>query len=96
LPEGFKYAEKVVKLYALRMKAFRDAKSHPLRTQPLHRAYQVERLQILLLIATLALMVAWLMGKATELAHRPASSLSSQNRPKPRRTIDDLRWPQIH
>jgi hypothetical protein len=32
----------------------------------LHRTYQVERLLILLLIATLALLVAWLMGKATE------------------------------
>ena len=36
----------------------------------IHRTYQVERLQILLLVATLALMVAWLMGKATELTRQ--------------------------
>jgi len=71
LPETFKHAEKVVKVYTLRMQieeAFRDVKSTRFGLSlELHRTYQVERLQILLLIATLALMVAWLMGKATEL-----------------------------
>ncbi len=48
--------------------AFRDVKSTRFGLSlELHRTYQVERLQILLLVATLALMVAWLMGKATEL-----------------------------
>ena len=48
--------------------AFRDVKSTRLGLSlEFHRTYQVERLQILLLVATLALMVAWLMGKATEL-----------------------------
>jgi hypothetical protein len=71
LPQSFKLAQKVVKLYALRMQieeAFRDVKSIRFGLSlELHRTYQVERLQILLLVATLALMVAWLMGKATEL-----------------------------
>jgi hypothetical protein len=71
LPEGFKLAQKVVKLYAFRMKieeAFRDLKSTRFGLSlELHRTYQVERLQVLLLVATLALMVTWLMGKATEL-----------------------------
>jgi hypothetical protein len=71
LPAGFKLAEKVVKLYALRMRieeAFRDLKSPRFGLSlELHRTYQVERLQVLLLIATLALMVAWLIGRATEI-----------------------------
>ncbi len=71
LPEGFKLAHKVVKLYALRMRieeAFRDLKSTRFGLSlEFHRTYHLERLQVLLLIATLALMVAWLMGKATEL-----------------------------
>ncbi|HEX2242728.1 MAG TPA: IS4 family transposase [Gammaproteobacteria bacterium] len=71
LSQGFKFAEKVVKLYALRMtieEAFRDLKSTRFGLSlELHHTYQLERLQVLLLIATLALMVAWLMGKATEL-----------------------------
>ncbi len=71
LPEGFKLAEKAVKLYALRMQieeAFRDLKSTRFGLSlELHRTYQLERLQVLLLIATLALIVAWLMGRATEI-----------------------------
>jgi hypothetical protein len=71
LPAGFKLAQKVVKLYAFRMKieqAFWDLKSTRFGLSlELHRTYQVERLQVLSLVATLALMVAWLMGKATEL-----------------------------
>ena len=86
MPEGFKHAEKVVKLYALRMKieeAFRDVKSTRFGLSlELHRTYQVERLQTLLLIATLALMVAWLMGKATELTgqHRHYQANTVRNR----------------
>ena len=70
LPEGFKLAEKVVKIYALRMRieeAFRDLKSTRFGLSlELHHTYQLERLQVLLLIASLALMVAWIIGKATE------------------------------
>jgi len=70
LPEGFKLAEKAVKLYALRMQieeAFRDLKSTRFGLSlELHHTYQLERLQVLLLIATLALMVAWIIGKATQ------------------------------
>jgi Transposase DDE domain len=70
LPEGFKLAEKAVKLYALRMQieeAFRDLKSTRFGLSlELHRTYQLERLQVLLLIATLALMVAWIIGKAAQ------------------------------
>jgi Transposase DDE domain len=71
LSQGFKLAEKVVKLYALRMtieEAFRDLNSTRFGLSlELHHTYQLDRLQMLLLIATLALRVAWLMGKATEL-----------------------------
>jgi hypothetical protein len=57
MPEGVQIEE-----------AFRDLKSTRFGLSlELHRTYQVERLQVLLLIATLALMVAWLLGKATEL-----------------------------
>jgi len=67
----FKFAKKIVGLYALRMQieeSFRDLKSTRFGLSlELHLTYQVERLQVLLLIAALALMVAWLMGKATEL-----------------------------
>ncbi|MGH8609224.1 MAG: IS4 family transposase [Gammaproteobacteria bacterium] len=86
LLEGFKLAEKVVKVYVLRMQieeAFRDVKSTRFGLSlELHRSYQVERLQILLLIATLALMVAWLMGKATELTgqHRHYQANTVRNR----------------
>ncbi|MGH8588758.1 MAG: hypothetical protein ACREXX_05285 [Gammaproteobacteria bacterium] len=102
LPEGFKHPEKVVKPYAFRMKieeAFRDVKSTRFGVSlELHRTYQVERLQILLLIATLALMVAWLMGKATELTgqHRHYQANTVRNRVVPStifvglQVIDDL------
>ncbi len=69
-----KLAKKVVALYTLRMQieeSFRDLKSTRFGLSlELHLTYQVERLQILLLIAALALMVAWLMGKATELTEQ--------------------------
>ncbi|MGH8507564.1 MAG: IS4 family transposase [Gammaproteobacteria bacterium] len=68
LSESFKLAEKAVTLYALRMQieeAFRDLKST--RFGLSLELHQLERLQVLLLIATLALTVAWLMGHATEL-----------------------------
>ena len=86
LPAGFKLAEKVVKCYALRMQieeAFRDLKSTRFGLSlELHRTYQVERLQVLLLIATLALMVAWLLGKAIEQTgqHRNYQANTVRNR----------------
>ena len=71
LPFSSTLAKKIVSLYELRMQieeSFRDLKSTRFGLSlELHLTYQVERLQILLLIAALALMVAWLMGKATEL-----------------------------
>ena len=64
-------AGKVVRLYGLRMQieeAFRDLKSTRFGLSlELHLTYQVQRLQVLILIAMLALLVAWIMGKATEL-----------------------------
>jgi hypothetical protein len=86
LPQGFKRAEKAVKLYALRMQieeAFRDLKSTRFGLSlELHHTYQLERLQVLLLIATLALIVAWLMGRATELTgqHRHYQANTVRNR----------------
>ena len=44
---------------------FRDVKRHRFGLSLVyHRTYSVERLQVLLLIATLALMVLWLLGMA--------------------------------
>ena len=61
-------AKKVVKLYRSRMQieeGFRDVKSHRFGLSlNYHRTESVERLQMLLLVATLALMVLWLMGMA--------------------------------
>ena len=71
LPFSSQLAGKLVKLYELRMQieeSFRDLKSTRFGLSlAFHLTWQVERLQVMLLIASLALMVAWLMGKATEL-----------------------------
>jgi len=71
LAPGSTLAKRVVEFYAMRMQieeSFRDLKSTRFGLSlELHLTYQVERLQVMLLIAVLALMVAWLMGKATEL-----------------------------
>ena len=70
LPDGARLAQKVVNLYRLRMQieeAFRDLKSLRFGLGlELHRSYQLQRLQVLLLIATLALLAAWILGKALE------------------------------
>jgi hypothetical protein len=93
LSEGFKLAGKAVKLYALRMQieeAFRDLKSTRFGLSlQLHHTYQLERLQVLLLIATLALMVAWIIGKATRHTgqHR---SLSGQYGARPCGPLHDI------
>lgn len=67
-------AKRVVEFYTLRVQieeSFRDLKSTRFGLSLEHHlTYQVERLQVMLLIATLALMVAWLMGKATELTEQ--------------------------
>ena len=71
LPPHSRLAQRVVEGYSQRMQieeAFRDLKSTRFGLSlALHRTWQVERLQVLLLIAHLALLVAWLLGKATEL-----------------------------
>jgi hypothetical protein len=71
LPATHSLAKHVVKIYSLRMQieeAFRDLKSTRFGLSlELHLTYQVERLQVLLLIATLALLVAWLIGRALEI-----------------------------
>lgn len=71
LKDGSKLAKKVVNAYRSRMQieeAFRDMKSVRFGLSlELHLTYQVERLQVLVLISALALLVAWLMGKAAEL-----------------------------
>jgi hypothetical protein len=70
LPEGFKHAEKVVRLYALRMKieeAFRDAKSIRFGLS-LELRYLPSRTPTdLVAHRDTGALVAWLMGKATEL-----------------------------
>lgn len=71
LPVSSKMAKKVVKIYRTRMQieeGFRDVKSHRFGlSMTYHRTASVERLQVLLLIATLALMVLWLLGMAVTL-----------------------------
>jgi len=68
LPVTSTLAKKAVKLYRLRMQieeGFRDVKSHRFGLSlNYHRTESVERLQMLLLIAALALMVLWLIGMA--------------------------------
>ncbi len=87
LPAGSKLAKKAVASYQLRMQieeAFRDLKSTRFGLSlELHLTYQEQRLQILLLIATLALWVAWLIGKALELTgqHRHYQANTVKNRP---------------
>jgi len=67
-------AKKVVDIYSLRMQieeGFRDVKSHRFGlSMTYHRTASVERLQVLLLIATLALMVLWIMGMAVTLLEK--------------------------
>ncbi len=51
--------------------SFRDLKSTRFGLSlEMHLTYREERLQVMLLIAALALMVAWLMGKATEVTEQ--------------------------
>jgi hypothetical protein len=67
LPSGFKFAHKVVQLYRRRMQieeSFRDIKSARFGLAlEFHRSRDPKRLAILLLIATLALLVLWLIGR---------------------------------
>lgn len=71
LPNTSTLAKKVVKIYRLRMQieeGFRDIKSHRFGLGlTYHRTSSVNRLQVLLLIATLAIVVLWLLGMATVL-----------------------------
>ena len=69
LPVTRTLAKQVVRLYRLRMsieEGFRDMKSHRFGLGlTYHRCASVERLQVLVFIASLALLVLWLMGTAT-------------------------------
>lgn len=69
LPVTSTFAKKVTQLYRLRMQieeGFRDVKSHRFGLGlTYHRTASVMRLQILLLLASLAMMVLWLLGLAT-------------------------------
>ncbi len=62
------FAKKTVKIYRLRMcieEGFRDIKSHRFGLGlTYHRISSANRLQVLLLIATLAIIVLWLLGMA--------------------------------
>lgn len=86
LPVTSKLAKKVVGLYSSRMEieeAFRDLKSRRYGIgYEYNRTRDLERLQILLLLGSLALMVIWLMGKATELTqqHRQYQANSIRDR----------------
>jgi hypothetical protein len=74
LPSLSTLAKKVVEAYTLRMQieeSFRDLKSTRFGLSlEMHLTYREDRLQVMLLIAALALMVAWLMGKATEVTEQ--------------------------
>ena len=69
LPVTIKFAKKITRLYKLRMQieeGFRDVKSHRFGLGlTYHRTSSVMRLQILLLLASLAMVVLWLLGLAT-------------------------------
>ena len=69
LPATRTLARQVVRLYRLRMsieEGFRDMKSHQFGLGlTYHRCASVERLQVLVFIASLALLVLWLVGTAT-------------------------------
>ena len=69
LPVTRTLARQVVRLYRLRMsieEGFRDMKSHQFGLGlTYHRYASVERLQVLVFIASLALLVLWLVGTAT-------------------------------
>ena len=82
----FQLAKKVVRLYRLRMQieeSFRVMKSERFGLgMNRHLTYQAQRLQVMVLIATLALMVLWLLGKVTENLgqHRGYQANSIQHR----------------
>jgi len=67
-----KFAKKITAIYKLRMQieeGFRDVKSHRFGLGlTYHRTASVMRLQILLLLANLAMVVLWLLGLATVLS----------------------------
>ena len=69
LPVTIKFAKKITRIYKLRMQieeGFRDVKSHRFGLGlTYHRTASVMRLQILLLLASLAMVVLWLLGLAT-------------------------------
>jgi len=69
LPVRFKFAKRITHIYKLRMQieeGFRDVKSHRFGLDlTYHRTSSVMRLQILLLLASLAMVVLWLLGLAT-------------------------------
>lgn len=74
LPITLKLAKKVVNIYRLRMQieeGFKDIKSHRFGLSlNYHRTKSVMRLQIILLISTLASIVFWLLGLATVISGR--------------------------
>jgi len=74
LPAHSKRAKQGVRLYVLRMQgeeAFRDLKSSRFGLSfEQSRTGDLERLQLLLLIAALAMLVLWLLGKAAELTQQ--------------------------
>lgn len=69
LPVSSKLAKQIVTIYRQRMQieeSFRDLKSHRFGLSlNYHRTTSVARLQVLLLLAHLALIVIWLLGQAT-------------------------------
>ena len=86
LPMGSKLAKRLVALYAMRMQieeAFRDIKSARFGLSLEYSGTrQLQRLRVLLLIGSLAMMLLWLLGKATELTdqHRQYQANSIKDR----------------
>lgn len=72
LPVTVKFAKRIIRIYKLRMQieeGFRDVKSHRSGLGlNYHRTASVVRLQVLLLLANLAMIVLWLLGLATVLS----------------------------
>ena len=86
LPVTSKLAKKIVNIYHLRMQieeGFKDVKSHRFGLGlDYHRCKSAMRLQMLLLISTLASVVFWLLGLATEISgqHRQLQANSIKHK----------------
>jgi hypothetical protein len=99
LPEGFKLAEKVVKLYALRMQieeAFSGPEKHPLRPQSRITSHLSTRTPASSLAHCDPRPDGCLAPRQGHPAHRTTSSLSGQYGAQPCGPLHDISWSKSH